>query len=135
MGPVTPRHQQGINISAGELLSIIISISAWGIPGEGIVHIVVTDNMNAMSWMNKKRPKRGISLHLLYTFMARGILFRLKIVIVYARTAVLRAMLSRATWPIGSKGGRRSKVSRGSKSRTSGRNSARLALLVICREI
>ena len=44
-----PRRQQGAIIADIALLSILISIVVLGIPGEGLVHIAVTDNMNAMS--------------------------------------------------------------------------------------
>ena len=39
-----------------------------------------------MSWMNKKRARRGIASKLLETFLARAIHFKLKIVIIYFRT-------------------------------------------------
>ena len=42
-----PRHQQSIIIDGVELLAI--SIAVRGAPGEGIVRIVVTDNVNALS--------------------------------------------------------------------------------------
>lgn len=79
-------RQQGIIISDVELLSFINSILVWGVPGEGLIHVAVTDNMNAMSWMNKKLAQRGISSMLLETFSARAIRCRLKIVMAYSRT-------------------------------------------------
>lgn len=81
-----PRRQQSIIISDIELLSIIIAISAWGLPGEGIVHIAVTDNTNAISWMCRRRAKRGISAKLPDAFLSWDVHLRLKIVIVYSRT-------------------------------------------------
>ena len=86
LDPSAPRRQQGIIIADIALLSIIISIAVWGTPGEGIVHIAVTENMNAMSRMNKKRAKRGIALGILEAFLARAILSRMEIVIAYSRT-------------------------------------------------
>ena len=68
LGPFTPRHQQSIVIADIELLSII-SVLVRGIPWDGVVHILVTDNVNAMPWMNRKRAKRGISPKLLDPFI------------------------------------------------------------------
>ena len=70
LDPFMPRHHQRIIIADIELLSIIISIVVWGIPGGGIVHIAVTDNMNDLSLMNRRRAKSGISLKLLETCAA-----------------------------------------------------------------
>ena len=53
---------------------------------EGIIHIEVADNTNAMSWMSKKRANRGIDLKLLSTFLAWAIHMRLKLDILYPRT-------------------------------------------------
>ena len=55
-------------------------------PGEGIVHNVVTDDVNALSWTHRRKAKRGIALELLQTFIACAIQLRLEIVIVYSRT-------------------------------------------------
>ena len=85
-GPFMPRHQQSIIIADIELLPIINSIAAWGIPGEGIAHIAVTDNANALSWAHRRKAKRGIALELLETFLAWAIQLRLEMVIVYPRT-------------------------------------------------
>ena len=59
LGPFMPRYQQSIIIADIELLSIVISAVIWGETGDGSIHIEVTDNMDAMSWMSRKRAKRG----------------------------------------------------------------------------
>ena len=58
----------------------------WGIPGEGIVHIAVTDNMNAQSRTHSRKAKRWVVLKQLQTFIAYTIQLRLEIVIVYPRS-------------------------------------------------
>ena len=64
----------------------MISAAIWGETGEGIIHIEVTDNSNAMSWMSRKRAKRGIALNLLSTFLKWAINIRLRLGILYSRT-------------------------------------------------
>ena len=85
MDPFAPRHQE-IIISDIDLLDIVISIVVCGTPGEGIVHIVVADNMNALSGVHRRNAKRVIALELLQTFIAWTIQLRLEIVIDYSRT-------------------------------------------------
>ena len=80
------RHQQSIIISDIELLAIAISIAIWGIPGEGVAHIVGSDNVRAISWMNKRSARRGVSLGILEPFSAWAIRYNLKVVVAYMRT-------------------------------------------------
>ena len=54
----TPRHQKSIIIADIDLLPLVISVVIWAISGEGIVHIVVTDNINSISWMDRRKAKR-----------------------------------------------------------------------------
>lgn len=63
------RRQQSI-ISDVAILPIIISIEVWAPPGDGVVRLVVTDNVNSMSWMRKKRSLRANSIKPLETFRA-----------------------------------------------------------------
>ena len=70
LDPFGPRRQQCVIIADIELLAIAISIVVWGTPGEGIIRIVFTDNMNALSWRHRRKAKRGIALELLQTIFA-----------------------------------------------------------------
>ena len=57
-----------------------------GETGEGIAHIEVAGNLIALSWMSRKRAKRGIALKLLSTFLRWAILKRFRTLILYSRT-------------------------------------------------
>lgn len=86
LDPFLPRNQQSIIIADVELLAIVLSAVIWGETGEGVVHIEVTDNLNALSWMSRKRGKRGIALKLLSTFSKWIVLKRFRMVTLYSRT-------------------------------------------------
>ena len=64
----------------------MLSAVIWGEAGEGVVHIEVTDNLNALPWMSRKRAKRGIALKLLSTFLKWVVHKRFRMVTLYSRT-------------------------------------------------
>ena len=85
-GPFLPRHQQSIIMAGIELLAIVLSAVIWVEAGEGVIHIEVTDNLNALSWVSRKRAKRGIALKLLSTFFKWVVLKRFRMATLYSRT-------------------------------------------------
>ena len=69
LGPFLPKHQQGLIIADVELLSMILSVVTWGSAGKNEVLLVASDNTNAISWMAKKRAKKGIAQRLMGAFL------------------------------------------------------------------
>ena len=86
LNPFMPRHQQGLIIADIELLSIVLSMVVWGSFAQDSVLLVVSDNTNAISWMTKKRAKKGIARRLLETFLHWIIDHDIAFHSIYART-------------------------------------------------
>ena len=84
LGPFLPRHQHRLIIADIELLAIIIPGVIRGGPEEGVAHIVVSGNANAISRTNKE-ARRRISLKLHETFQEWIIRCKLTVIVVYAR--------------------------------------------------
>ena len=86
LDPFLPRHQQGLIIADIELLSIVLSLVVWGSNAQDSVLLIVSDNTNAISWMNKKRAKKGIARRLLETFLHWIVDHDITFHSIYART-------------------------------------------------
>ena len=86
LDPFMPRHQQGLIIADIELSSMILAIVIWGSAGKGEVLLAAPGNTNAISWMTKKRAKKGIAQRLLGTFLNWIATRDLAYVGIYSRT-------------------------------------------------
>ena len=56
-----PRHQRSIIIVDVESLAANLAIVICGFPGAGAVHIVVSDVIDAISWMGRKIGAESLS--------------------------------------------------------------------------